>query len=75
MANKPAGDWEAAGMMVMQMLENHGELLKEIRTAQVENQVEISIVKTKLAMIGALSGAISGSVTAIIIAVVTAMRG
>jgi len=69
------GDWGAAGMMVMRMLEDHGKLLKEIRDEQVNNQVEIGIIKTKLAIIGVISGAISGTATAIIVAVVSGLRG
>ena len=75
MSNEQVGDWGAAGMMVMRMLEDHGKLLKEIRDEQINSQVEIGIIKTKLALIGVVSGAISGTATAIIVAIVTAMRG
>ncbi len=74
MANSP-GEWGEAGMMVMHILKEHTELLTKIREDQVNNKVEIGVIKTKLAMIGALSGAVSGSITAIVVAVVSAMRG
>ena len=73
MPNNP-GDWDAAGMMVMRMLEDHGKLLKEIRDEQIESKVEIGVIKTKLAMIGIASGTLSGSITAIVVAVVSSMR-
>ena len=73
--NERPADWDAAGMMVMRILNDHGKLLKQIRDDQIDSKVEIGVIKTKLAMIGALSGAISGSVTAIIVAVISAMKG
>lgn len=59
--------WERYEKMVIDKLDDHTRTLETIHKELIKVQVEMGIVKTKLALIGILSGMVSGTVISVIV--------
>lgn len=59
--------WERYEKLVIDKLDDHGKTLKSIHDEVIKLQIEMGIVKTKLALIGALSGGASAIVTTVVL--------
>ncbi len=62
-----AASWEVYEKLILDKLDNHGSSLESIYKTLVDIQIEMGIVKTKLALIGALSGGVSSIAISIIV--------
>ena len=51
--------WERYEKLVLDKLDNHGDTLDTIYKELIKIQVEMGVVKTKLALIGVISGSLS----------------
>ncbi len=61
-----SASWERYEKLVLDKLDNHATSLDLIYKELVNIQIEMGVVKTKLAMIGALSGACSSVIVMVL---------
>lgn len=66
MTDRP-NTWEQYEKLVLDKLDDHGKTLKNIHDEVIRLQIEMGVVKTKLALIGGVSGAASAVVTTILV--------
>jgi hypothetical protein len=66
MTDRP-NTWEQYEKLVLDKLDDHGKTLKNIHDEVIRLQIEMGVVKTKLALIGAASGGASAVVTTVLV--------